>query len=130
MALLIDQLASWLQAQGQGTVGTDLFKLHRPTSPAALVSLHQQGGGGPDAYTGLRYPRILIAARAESQQAALTKAESLFSLLKEQIHLDLGDGFYAHRLHALSEPTGLGEEQLTNKIGYLAGFNIEIILRD
>ncbi len=62
MGLLIDQLAAYLHTQGEGTVGTDLFSLHRPSSPLACVSLHATGGYPPDGYTEREHPTVMLFA--------------------------------------------------------------------
>ena len=64
MSLLIHQLAAYLESQGEGVVGTSIFKLHRPSSPLACVSLHATGGYPPDRYTEREHPTVMLFARA------------------------------------------------------------------
>ena len=67
MSLLIDQVAAYLEAQGEGVVGTSIFKVHRPSSPLACVSLHATGGYPPDTYTERERPTVMVFARAAIQ---------------------------------------------------------------
>ena len=73
MSLLIDQLATYLQGQGEGTVGVDIFKTHRPASPVACITLYATGGYPPDLYTEREHPTVQIVTRAASPNAALQK---------------------------------------------------------
>lgn len=129
MSLLIDQLASWLESQGEGTVGTDLFKLQRPSSPVACVSLHATGGYPPDRYTERERPTVMIFARAETPDGALAKAYGLFNLLHFRQHLDLGGGLFALSIEAVNSPAYVGTEETAGATAHLASFNIALDLR-
>jgi hypothetical protein len=129
MGLLIDQLASYLHAQGEGTVGTDLFKLHRPSSPLACVSLHATGGYPSDGYTEREHPTVMLFARAATPDAALRKAYSLYRKLHGKQNLDLGGGLWALTIKAVASPAYVGSEQAANATAHLASFNIALDLR-
>lgn len=129
MSLLIDQLAAYLQAQGQGTVGTDVFKVRRPSSPLACLSLHPTGGYPPDRYTAREKPTLMIYARAGSPDDALRKAYSVFNLLHRSQHLDLGGGLCALTIEAVGSPAYLGTERAGEQTGHLAAFNAMLDLR-
>ena len=129
MSLLIDQLASYLQAQGEGTVGTDLFKLHRPSSPIACVSVHATGGYPADGYTEREHPTVMLFARAATPDAALRKAYSLYRNLHGKQNVDLGGGLWALTIEAVASPAYVGTEQAANATAHLASFNIVLDLR-
>ena len=129
MSLLIDQLAAYLAAQGEGTVGTDLFKLHRPSSPLACVSLHATGGYPPDTYTERERPTVMLFARASTPDGALRKAYGLYRKLHGKQSLDLGGGLWALTIEAVNSPAYVGTEQAGNATAHLASFNIALDLR-
>ena len=129
MGLLIDQLAAYLATQGEGTVGTDLFKLHRPSSPLACVSLHATGGYPPDGYTEREHPTVMLFARAATPDDALRKAYSLYRKLHGKQNVDLGGGLWALTIEAVASPAYVGSEQAANATAHLASFNIVFDLR-
>jgi len=129
MSLLIDQLAAYLATQGQGTVGTNIFKLARPSSPEACLSLHATGGYPADGYTEREHPTVMIIARATSPNGALTKAYSAYGQLHGKQNLDLGGGLWALTIDAVGSPAYIGEEQAGNQTCHLASFNIALDLR-
>ena len=129
MSLLLDQLAAYLHAQGEGTVGTDLFKLHRPSSPLACVSMHATGGYPADGYTEREHPTVMLFARAATPDDALRKAYSLYRKLHGRQNLDLGGGLWALTIEAVASPAYVGTEQAANATAHLASFNIALDLR-
>ena len=131
MSLLIDQLAAWLATQSEGTVGVDLFKLHRPSSPVACVSLHATGGYPPHKYTRQEYPTVQVIARAATPNSALTKAYRIFNRLHGRQQLDLGSDVYANTVQGMNSPVYLGEEEAGNPPvgGHLASFNLVFDLK-
>ncbi len=127
MSLLIDEFAAWLATQGEGTVGTTIFKLSRPSSPAACLSLHATGGYSPERY-GLRtHPTIQVVARAATPNGALAKAYSIFNKLPRKGGLQLTT-LYAFTVER-TEPVYIGEEQAGNQTCHLASFNLVFDLR-
>ena len=129
MGLLIDQLAAYLATQGEGTVCVDLFKLHRPSSPLACVSMHATGGYPADGYTEREHPTVMLFARSATPDAALRKAYSLYRKLHGKQNLDLGAGLWALTIEAVASPAYVGTEQAANATAHLASFNIALDLR-
>ncbi len=129
MSLLLDQLAAYLQVQGEGTVGTDLFKINRPAAPLACVSLHATGGYPPDRYTEREHPTVMLFARAATPDGALRKAYSLYRKLHGQQNLDLSGGLWALTIEAVASPAYIGTEQAAGATAHLASFNIVLDLR-
>ena len=127
MALLIDEFAAWLAAQGEGTVGTTIFRLSRPSSPAACLSLHGTGGYPPELYGVRTHPTIQVVARATTPNGAIAKAYSVFNRMPRKGGLKLATlyAFTAER----TEPAYIGEEQGGNQTCHLASFNVVFDLR-
>ncbi len=129
MSLLIDQLATYLENQGEGIVGTSIFKLHRPASPLACVSLHATGGYPPDRYTEREHPTVMLLARAATPDDALREVYSLYGRLHGKQNLDLGGGLWALTIEAMASPAYVGTEQAADQTAHLASFNIALDLR-
>jgi len=129
MSLLIDQLAAYLEGEGEGTVGVDIFKRHRPSSPLACVSIHGTGGYPPDRYTQRERPTVMLFARAGAPDAAERKAYGLYGKLHGKQNLDLGGGLWALTIEALNSPACVGTEQAAGQTAHLASFNIALDLR-
>lgn len=128
MSLLIDQLAAYLASRGEGTVGKDIFKHHRPAAPVACVSLHATGGYPADGYTAREHPTIMLFARAATPDGAVRKAYSLYGKLHRQQNLDLG-GLWALTIDAVNSPAYVGTEPAGGTTGHLGSFNIALDLR-
>ena len=144
MSLLIDQLASYLQAQSEGAVGTSIFKMHRPSAPVVCLSLHATGGYPPDRYTERERPTVMLFARAATPDGALRKAYSLFGKLHGKQNLDLGgsaiplglatpsqrdSGIWALTIEATSSPAYIGTEETGEGTAHLASLNLAFDLR-
>ena len=128
MSLLIDELGTWLAAQGEGTVGTDLFKLARPSSPLSCVSLHATGGFPRPKYTSRELPTVQIVARAATPNGALAKAYSIYNRFPRKGGLPLGE-LHAFSAEAMNSPVYIGEESTSSGTAHLASFNLVFHLR-
>lgn len=128
MSLLLDELAEYLEAQGEGTVGTSIFKVQRPASPVACVSLHATGGYPPDRYTAREHPTIMIYARAATPSAAHASAYRVYSLLHGRQNVEIGD-LWALTVEAVASPAYVGTEQAADQTAHLASFNLLFDLR-
>jgi len=80
---LIDELMTYLQTNGIGTIGTDLFKAVRPADPIDCIALYDTGGSGPDTEETVRDQRIQAIVRNKSYTTGYTKAKSIYDLLKD-----------------------------------------------
>lgn len=84
--MVLDEISAYLQAQGVGTAGVDIFSGVLPDSPDACTSLHEYGGVGPVHTLGggdAKYerPRVQVVVRAATYSAARTKIETIYKLL-------------------------------------------------
>jgi hypothetical protein len=128
MALLIDEFAAWLATQGEGTVGTNLFKLSRPSSPTACLTLSATGGYPPELYGVREHPTIQVVARATTPNGAIAKAYSVFNRLPRKGGLTMAT-LHAFTVEKTSSPAYIGEEQAGNQTCHLASFNVVFDLR-
>ena len=85
---ILDALGAYLQAQGQGTVATNIFLSRAPDTPDACVTLYESAGSGPDHVFGssvyaIDHQRIRLISRAARNDypAARTKAVACRAVL-------------------------------------------------
>lgn len=84
MANILDELATYLAANGVGTVETDIFEGLMPDSPEApdaVVALFEYPGGPPTAVNTVEPRAIQVRTRALTYDAAKDKAELVYGLL-------------------------------------------------
>lgn len=85
---ILDALGTYLQAQAQGTLATDIFLARMPQTPDACVTLYENAGIGPDHTFGasvkaIDHQRIKVYCRAARNDypAARLKAEQVRAVL-------------------------------------------------
>lgn len=85
---MINEVIAWLQAQGYGTAGTDLFLEGFEDLPLNQVVVFSDRGKEPDHSIGdtpIDYPRFSIQVRggplAEDKDAAYAKAQAILEAL-------------------------------------------------
>lgn len=128
MSLLIDEFGAWLASQAEGVVGTTIFKLSRPATPLACLTLYATGGFPPELYGLREHPTIQVVARAASPNGALAKAYSVFNRLPRKGGLTMGD-LHAFTIEKTASPAYIGEEQADGETAHLASFNAAFDLR-
>lgn len=115
---LLDELASYIEAEGHGTVGTDIFKSFMPATPDACVAVYETGGSSPDlgfGSTTVRFenPSVQILARgaAEDYTGPRTKAQSVWdSLVAVQAPQQLSGTSY-NLIIPLQSPFPIGPDE-------------------
>ena len=85
---ILDALGTYLQAQGQGTLATNIFLARAPDTPDACVTLYESAGSGPDHTFGtgvyaIDHQRIRVVCRAARNDypAARDKAVAVRAVL-------------------------------------------------
>ncbi len=98
--LLVNTIASYLAAQGVGTVGTDLFKMVLPENPSAGTVVVPTGGIDlPEDPT--RRPSFQVMHRNPNTELGLSKSVEINRLLDNQWNVLSG---FPGRITAVSEP--------------------------
>lgn len=116
MALLLDELGTYLQTNGIGTQGTDLFLGSLPDRPDAAVAVLEYGGLAPEHTMGantapdFERPRVQVLSRHADYTTARQKAEDAYRLLDKLTATSLSSTLYL-RIAALQSPTWLGQDQ-------------------
>lgn len=78
---MIRDIAQYLQTNGVGTVGTDIFLQQLPANPDNVVALFQYAGEPPDLHWNGEYPGLQVLVRNKNTEAALTKIEHIKNIL-------------------------------------------------
>jgi len=79
--MLINEFTAWLEDQGVGTVGTNLFIGEFPKEIENAIKLLSVPSGEPDKYTGVEYQTIDVWCRYRNTADGYTKLETVFTLL-------------------------------------------------
>lgn len=80
--MILDDIASYLETQAVGTVGTDIFKGILPEEPGDIISLWESGEAGDSLlHAGVDVQTITFVIRAETYSSARSKAESVKNML-------------------------------------------------
>jgi hypothetical protein len=106
---MLSDIGTYLQSQGIGTLGADLFLGLMPDQPDNCIALFQYAGSPPDLHWPGEYPGLQVRVRNKSYVAARTK---------------IGEAMTA--LHGLHEQTLSGTRYLLIK----ARGSPEILKRD
>lgn len=79
--MLISEVATYLAAQGLGTVGTDIFYAHLPDNVDNCLAVIDTGGVSPDIYIPTKSPTFQVFIRAATYTAGKAVLDSVRSLL-------------------------------------------------
>lgn len=95
--MLEEHLTAYLQGEGLGTVGADLFYHHRPATPDAVTVVRRYGGPAPTrTHDGATYerPRLQVSCRATNYADAVAQAERCATALGRLTNRVLGGTRY------------------------------------
>ena len=81
--MMLDDMATLLASAGCGTVGTNIFKGHRPATPNKCLTLYQYAGEPPTLIMGAFYerPGLQIWSRSSDPKEALTMLDTVIDVL-------------------------------------------------
>lgn len=82
MPVLLDDIALYLQQQGIGMIGVDIFKGQLPATPDNAIALFEYAGEPQDLTdANLEYPGLQVLVRNKSYSAGRQKIEQARSAL-------------------------------------------------
>lgn len=109
---LIEQVATYLQTNGVGTLASNLFISYLPDSIDTCVAVLDTGGMTPDIYLPTKEPTFQVLIRATTYDAGKTKLETIRSLLHNRYNNYLVNGeTYVYSIQALSEGGHIGQNE-------------------
>ncbi len=127
MSVFLEKLALYLQRQGIGTVGQDIFVNYIVDSPDNAVFVIDTGGFPPDykgdvvnpgrqlsvgvgAEAGMLNPTVQIRVRNTDIQQAYMKAFQIFNLLHGKSFWNLGEDVHVLTCSAMQQPFWIGRD--------------------
>lgn len=92
--MLLNDIGTYLQAQGVGSVGTDMFLSLMPDQPDNCVVLFEYAGSPPDLHWPGEYPGLQVRVRYKTYAAGRTKIGQIMQLLHGLHEKDLSGTRY------------------------------------
>lgn len=109
---VVSDVATYLAANGVGTLGTDLFFSYYPDTESALVSVLDTGGPQPEPYVPIYMPTFQIFIRSTSYALGKAKLETVRDLLHRQFNDRLVEnGTYFYYIVAQSNGGHIGRNE-------------------
>ena len=81
---LIEDVANYLAAQGQGVVGTDIFMNDLPSSPVVAIGIYNTGGPESEMVDPVHRDGFQLLMRGEQHSIQLPKARTVYNLLHDK----------------------------------------------
>lgn len=116
MALLIDDIAQYLEDEELGTVGEDIFKSKIPDDEGGtysdIIVVLETGGVSPDPYIPTKSPTFQVYVRASDYESGREVIESIRTALHQKANITLvSGGNYYYYILALGEPGHIGQDE-------------------
>lgn len=113
--MLLDDIASYLQTQGLGTLAVDLFLGTSPPDPDATIVIREYGGGQPvflatGGEPAYEYPRFQLTCRGVDYVSARDRAERCYRALSRIANQQVGTSWYL-RVVPLQSPFPVGQDE-------------------
>ncbi len=108
----IEQVATYLQAGGIGTLGTNLFISNLPDSVDSCVAVFDTGGMTPDIYLPTKEPTFQVLVRSTTYDLGKAKIDAIRALLHRNFNVTLVVGqTYVYSILAMSEGGHIGQNE-------------------
>ena len=92
--MMLKEIGTYIQSQGIGTLGDNLFLGLMPDKPDNCIALFQYAGSPPDLHWPGEYPGLQVRVRDKSYPAGKTKIEQIMRVLHGLHETVLGDTRY------------------------------------
>jgi hypothetical protein len=116
MALLAE-IGQYLQDQGVGTQGTNIFLSMRPDSPDAVIGIYEGTGRKPFITFGNSLPvaeqpviQVITRAARGDYATARATAETVYKKLAVVVNQTLSSTTF-HAILPLGQPAGMGDDE-------------------
>jgi hypothetical protein len=117
--MMVDEIGFYIQSQGFGTLGTNLFKSFMPSNPFTLVGVYEYPGSrnqfvfGSTSAPAWERPRLQIVSRSTSYATAMKKLQGIYKSLelvsnKTLAPTSLATGCLYIRIQPISAPFTMG----------------------
>ena len=112
MAIYSSNIADYLQAQGVGTVATDIFIGYMADTPNSCIAIIESGGTEPDPYLPLQEPTFQVLIRNTDFEAGQAKLLAVRNALHQLTATTLVvGGYYFYYILAISEGGHIGRDE-------------------
>jgi len=112
MSLLINDIAEYLEDEGIGTVGEDIFKSMLPANIDDVVAVYETGGLEPDPYLPTKSPTFQVFIRSSNYTTGMAQAMAVRTALHRKANITLvAGGNYYYYILLMSEPAHLGKDE-------------------
>lgn len=113
--MIVDEVATYLEDQGLGDLGTDLFRWSMPDAPDECVAVYEYAGEQPVrvhdiAAIAQEQPRVQIVVRSATASAGRQRAEDIYRRLSLVKNTDLSGTRYLS-IEPLQNPFFLERDQ-------------------
>lgn len=107
---MIDDIATRLEDEGVGTIGTNIFKSYLPETVATGLVVLDTGGTDPDPYLPTKEPTFQIFIRASNYSTGRTLMDNVRTALHRQRNQTFGSTYFYFIL-AISEGGHIGRNE-------------------
>lgn len=107
---ILNDLATYLQTAGIGTLGTNLFESFMPGTPDNAVGIYATGGPAPDPDLPTHSPTFQVIVRASDYPSGEAKLASVRSALHQVANQLIGSTYFYYIL-ANSEGGHIGRNE-------------------
>ena len=92
--MILDDMGTYLQAQGVGTLGVDMYLGLMPDQPDNCIALFEYAGSPPDLHWNGEYPGLQVRVRHKSYSQGRAKIGQIVGLLHGLHETTLGGTRY------------------------------------
>lgn len=119
---MLSDIGTYLQSQGVGSLGADLFLGFMPDQPDNCIVLFEYAGSPPDLHWNGEYPGLQVRVRNKSYAAARTKIEDAMKKL-HGLHEQMLSGTRYLLIKARGSPEVL-KRDANNRVELFVNFEI------
>ena len=120
--MMLNEIGTYLQSQGTGTLGADLFLGLMPDQPDNCIALFEYAGSPPDLHWNGEYPGLQVRARNKSYAAGRAKIEEVVKEL-HGLHEQVLNGTRYLLIKARGSPEVL-QRDANNRVELFVNFEI------
>lgn len=110
MAYILDDIADYLEDEGVGTVGTDIFKSYMPDAVDTGICVLDTGGPQPDKDLPTKKPTFQVFIRGAAYITGRAKLDAVRAALHQVTNTTIGNTYFYYIL-ALSEGGHIGRNE-------------------
>jgi hypothetical protein len=118
-------IADYLEAQGLGTVGVDLFAAHLPSTPDTAMAVVVTGGPQADGGKGYDNPTVQVRSRSQDPALAYSQLQGVYNKLDSLSNVTMGGQRVVNCRGLQSAPVAIGRDQ-AGRDEYTLNFQLRV----